>query len=715
MLRHYVRREPQEGKQRQKEMEYYNKILCVTFAELTGGRDPVMKANTLKCNVQRSNIACARRGGGEGTQALYVWSSIPEKYRRRFVATYGDPEEKMREAMTKASIKIDAKAREYYEAYTYMDKDGQERHLTEKMIEEYTINASVLGELEKMAARRQAIRSSLNAPMSGAWDLILDSSERMRESYGHTLPGTLARLKTRLKAWKADGYQSVVSGKLGNSSALKITGDFLKLIVALKRSKVPVYTDAQLFEKANEIAEERGWKPIRSLSGMKKWLNSPSVEPLWYDAVYGEQAARQRYGRKHKTALPTRRDTLWYGDGTKLNLYYRDEQGKVRTTQVYEVIDAMSEVLLGYCISDTEDYEAQYHAYRMAIQKSGHKPYEIVYDNQGGHKKLDSDGFIGKICRVHRPTQPYNGESKTIESVFGRFQAQVLHKDWRFTGQNVTAKKASSRPNVEFIEANKDSLYTLEELKDAYAAARKEWNEGVHPATGERRIDMYEKSVNEETQEVTLHDMVDMFWVFTKRMATFTDQGLQVTVKGEKRQYEVCSSPGVPDHEWRRKHTYERFIVAYDPYDFASIRLYTKGTDGSLRFERTAEPYILIHRALQDQQGTDDAKFIRQEQEANLQDRIERTVKGRTIAAEHGMDAEQQGLHSPKLKGTTAAVQRQIDHRMERYSQPPEQYQLGRHTKSLSLDDWLDVMEGGDDCDTPRIPLPMEKKIASKL
>lgn len=715
MLRHYVRREPQEGKQRQKEMEYYNKILCVTFAELTGGRDPVMKANTLKCNVQRSNIACARRGGGEGTQALYVWSSIPEKYRRRFVATYGDPEEKMREAMTKASIKIDAKAREYYEAYTYMDKDGQERHLTEKMIEEYTINASVLGELEKMAARRQAIRSSLNAPMSGAWNLILDSSERMRESYGHTLPGTLARLKTRLKAWKSDGYQSVVSGKLGNSSALKITGDFLKLIVALKRSKVPVYTDAQLFEKANEIAEERGWKPIRSLSGMKKWLNSPSVEPLWYDAVYGEQAARQRYGRKHKTALPTRRDTLWYGDGTKLNLYYRDEQGKVRTTQVYEVIDAMSEVLLGYCISDTEDYEAQYHAYRMAIQKSGHKPYEIVYDNQGGHKKLDSDGFIGKICRVHRPTQPYNGESKTIESVFGRFQAQVLHKDWRFTGQNVTAKKASSRPNVEFIEANKDSLYTLEELKDAYAAARKEWNEGRHPATGERRIDMYEKSVNEETQEVTLHDMVDMFWVFTKRMATFTDQGLQVTVKGEKRQYEVCSSPGVPDHEWRRKHTYERFIVAYDPYDFASIRLYTKGTDGSLRFERTAEPYILIHRALQDQQGTDDAKFIRQEQEANLQDRIERTVAGRTIAAEHGTDAEQQGLHSPKLKGTTAAVQRQIDHRMERYSQPPEQYQLGRHTKSLSLDDWLDVMEGGDDGDTPRILLPMEKKIASKL
>ncbi len=689
-------------------MEYYNKQLCVTFAELTEGESPVIKANTLKCNVQRSNIICARQGKGEGRYALYVWSSIPEKYRRRYVALYGDPEEKMREAMMKQSLRMDSKAREWYETYTYQDKDGREKHLTQKMIEEYTVNASVLGELMKMSAKRQALRNSLNAPMGGVWDLIFDSSEKLRETYGHTLPGTLGRLKARLKAWQKDGYRSVVSGKLGNASALKVTDEFLKVIVALKRSRVPVYTDTQLFARANEIAEEQGWKPLKSLSGLKKWLNSPAVEPLWYDAVYGEQAARQRFGRKHKTALPTRRDTLWYGDGTKLNLYYRDEQGKVRTTQVYEVIDAMSEVLLGYCISDTEDYEAQYHAYRMAVQKAGHKPWEIVYDNQGGHKKLDNDGFIGKICKVHRPTQPYNGESKTIESVFGRFQMQVLHKDWRFTGQNVTARKASSKPNVEFIEANKDSLYTLEELKDAYAAARREWNEGKHPATGERRIDMYEQSVNEETPEVTVHDMVDMFWVFAKRPATFTDAGLQVTIKGQKRQYEVFTTPGVPDHEWRRRHTYEQFVVAYDPYDFASVRLYTKGSDGSLRFERTAEPYVVIHRALQDQQATDDAKFIRQEQEANLQDRIERVVAGRQIAAEHGMDAEQQGLKSPKLKGAPADVQRQIERRMAKYAMASDPSQLGNYTKAVSLEDWLEVKEAQTEQDD-------ERRIASKL
>ena len=105
-----------------------------------------------------------------------------------------------------------------------------------------------------------------------------------------------------------------------------------------------------------------------------------------------------------------------------------------------------------------------------------------------------------------------------------------------------------------------------------------------HPATGERRIDMYEKSVNPETPVVTVSDMVEMFWVQADRMITFTSSGIEITIKGKKRTYEVMSSPGVPDLEWRRKHTYQKFVVKYDPYDFTSIRLYWKDKAGQLRF-----------------------------------------------------------------------------------------------------------------------------------
>ena len=664
-------------------------MLCVTREELCMGTDPVMKQGTFNTNLYRGHLVSVNNGGGEGNYTLYAWSSLPEKYRKRYMERYGDPEQKMKEAMLKDRIRLDGEAREWYEAFTY-EKNGKQEHLTEKLIEEYTINASVLKELLKMMAQRRAIRQSLNGSTGGAWEVIYKSSEAMREEYQHTLPQNEARLKTKFKAFKADGYRSLISGKVGNLNTIKITPEFGQLLIALKRCRVPVYTDTQIFEEGNCRAVENGWKPLKSLSGLKRWFNSAAIMPLWYDAVYGEQAARQKFGRKHRTALPTKRDALWYGDGTKLNLYYRDEDGKVRTTQVYVVIDAMSEVMLGWHISDTEDYEAQYHAYRMAIQTSRHKPYEIVHDNQGGHKKLDADGLFKKLCHVHRTTQPYNGESKTIEAVFGRFQQQVLHKDWRFTGQNITAKKMSSRPNLEFIEENKDSLYTLEELKDAYAKATKEWNEMAHPAYGKSRQEAYDNSVNEETQQVTAHDMVDMFWVTAKRMSTFTDQGISVTIKKEKRQYEVMSEPGVPDHEWRRQHTYERFVVKYDPYDFGSVRLYKKEADGSLRFERVAEPYVVIHRAIQEQ-TEGEAAFIRQQQAANTTDRIERTVAGREIEKAHGVMPEQHGLRSPKPKGMTAAERRQIERRTGIYSREPEEYKIGRKTKQLSLEDWANI------------------------
>lgn len=668
-------------------MEYYNKTLCVTFEELTGG---IISKSTLLKNVQRGNIVCARQGKGEGNYALYVYASIPEKYKKMFEEKYGDPEERLKEQELQDWVREDEEARAYYEAFEY-DLNGVQTKLSAKLIDEYTANASVLKLLwERMNELKQMTHALGGGRRGDLWDIVFAQSEKLRSMTGHTLPRNLARLKEKMSKYRKDGYKSLISGKIGNSNTLKLTQDAQRRLIALKRSHTPVYTDRQIFEAFNAESEKRGWKVLKSLRSLKQWLERADVVPLWHDAVYGEQSSHQRFDRRHKTELPTMRDALWYGDGTKINLYYRDEDGKVRTTCVYEVIDAATEVLLGFSISDTEDYEAQYMAYRMAIQVSGHKPYEIVHDNQGGHKKLQNQQFFDKLCHVHRTTAPYNGASKTIESVFGRFQQQILHKDWRFTGQNVTAKKASSKPNLEFIEANKDQLYTLDELKAAYVKARTEWNEMAHPATGISRITMYEESENPETPVVTPSDMVDMFWITCEKMSTFTSSGIEITVKGKKRVYEVMSRPGVPDIEWRRKHTYQRFVVKYDPYDFQSIRLYWKDKAGELRFERTAEPYIVIHRALQDQ-SEGEAAFIRAQQKATEESRIERQVRAREIEYAEGTAPEQHGLSTPKLKGVRKEVEEQIAHRLKKYAAPPEELSIGKVEKRQSLTDWSEL------------------------
>lgn len=668
-------------------MEYYKKTLCVTYQELTCGDDPVITRGALDKQLQRGTIERSHRGGGEGSRAQIIYSSLPDKYQKRFVAKYGDPEQKLIREMIMSKVKKDENAELFFEEYRY-DKNGEQVPLPERIQAEYVWNASVLNalvsELDTLRPKRNMLGGSRNV-----WETLLARVEEWRGEYAHTLPGSEGRLKSLVNQYRPQNYAVLVSGKYGNSNTLKIEEEAGRYLVALKRSRVPVYTDMQIFEEYNRVAPERGWKPLKSPRSLREWLNSPRIEPLWYDAVHGEMKAHQRYGRKHKTELPSRRDSLWYGDGTKLNLYYKDEHGNVRTIGVYEVMDAYSEVLLGFHISENENYEAQYHAYRMALQTSGHKPYELVHDNQGGHKKLErvSDGLLAKISHIHRPTAPYSGQSKTIESAFGRFQSQVLHKDWRFTGQNITTKKASSRPNLEFIEANKDKLYTLAELKAKYVEARREWNEMKHPATGISRIGMYNTSVNEETEAVTARDMVDIFWVMTSRPSTFTSSGIEVTIGGKSRTYEVYSSPGVPDHEWRRRNTYKQFYVKYDPYDFGSVRLYWKDKGGEFRFERVAEPYMVIHRAIQDQ-GEGEAAFIRREQEANVQDRVERQVVAKEIEYEHGVAPEQHGLNTPKLKGITAEVQRQIDRRTKKYGQPPEEITLGRSTKVISNISW---------------------------
>jgi hypothetical protein len=539
-------------------------------------------------------------------------------------------------------ITINAQAQQWYEQFEY-DLNGVQTHLSEKLRREYTANASVLNE---------AVKWWNTGNKTAALSLI----EHSRETLQHTLPRSLDRLEDKIRQYQSGGFEALISGKVGNSNTLKITAEASQQLIALKRSRTPVYTDQQIFNQYNKIAAERGWEQLKSIRSLNQFFAQPHIEPLWYDAVHGELKAHQRYARRHRTELPKLRDALWYGDGTKLNLYYRDQSGKMRTTLVYEVMDAYSETLLGYFISDSEDYEAQYHAYRMAIQTAEHKPYEIVYDNQGGHKRLDTGGLFNRICHVHRPTAPYSGQSKSIESAFGRFQADILHEDWRFTGQNITSKKAGSRPNLEFIEANKDKLYTLNELKEAYARARQRWNEAAHPATGIPRIEMYRRSTNPETQQVTALDMVEMFWITTKNPSTFTSQGIEIEIKGEKYRYEVFAAPGVPDHEWRRANTLQQFYVMYDPYDMTSVRLYCKDKAGQLRFERVAEPYLVIHRAIQEQ-ADGEAAIIRREQVANQNDRIERQVAARKIEIEYGVLPEQNGLSTPKLKGISKQAQ----------------------------------------------------------
>lgn len=675
-------------------MEYYNKMICVTVDELTeeynGQR--VMGTSNYKRLCASKRLFVARKAGGFGVYALIMYSSLPDRFRARFEAIHGNPEQILeQQKMEKKVLKIDKDARDFY--MSHILPNG--KTLVDTRVEEYTINASVLGLVLTALNERMAKVKALGGGVpKDLWHKALDLSESYRKDYDHTLPDALRGFRDKMNAFKRDGYVALISGKDGNENTLKITDEAGDQIIALKRSKVPVYTNSQLFAKYNEIAKDKGWKPLKSISSLVSFLGRPEVKRRWYDAVHGELAAHQKYTRKHKTALPSFRDSLWYADGTKLNLYYKayDEKGKlqVRTTQVYEVMDAFSETMLGYYISDSENYEAQYNSFRMAIQTAGCRPYEIVTDNQGGHKKLEATQFFERICHVFRFTAPYSGQSKTIESAFGRFQAQELHKDWRFTGQNITTKRETSRPNLEFIEANKENLYTLEELKMAYAKAREAWNNAKHPATGVSRIEMYQNSVNPETTAVDQLDMIEMFWLTTQKPSTFTASGITIEIDTKKYTYEVLGTDKMPDLEFRKKHTFRQFYVMYDPCDMTQVRLYTKETNG-MRYVATAEPYVKIHRNLQEQKPGEMA-FIRQMDIANKQERVDLQLEAAELEMAHGVAPEQYGLNRPKMRGislvsTEALMETSVKKNKAKQAEIIDVGLLGKQVSNLTFND----------------------------
>lgn len=676
-------------------MEYYNKMICVTVDELTEEYDGrrVMTLANYKQLCARKRLFIARKAGGYGVYALITYSSLPERFQTRFEAIHGKPEQILeQQRMEKKVLQIDKAARDFY--MTHILPNG--KTLVDTKVEEYTINASVLGlVLTALNERVSKVKALGGGIPKDLWHKALELSESYRNDYNHTLPDKLRGFRDKLNAYKRDKYIALISGKDGNENTLKITDEAGDQIIALKRSKMPVYTNSQLFVKYNEIAKEKGWKLLKSVKSLVAYLERPEVKRRWYDAVHGELAAHQKYSRKHKTELPSMRDALWYADGTKLNLYYKayDEKGKlqVRTTQVYEVMDAFSETLLGYFISDSENYEAQYNSFRMAIKTAGHRPYEIVTDNQGGHKKLEATQFFERICHIFRFTAPYSGQSKTIESTFGRFQAEILHQDWRFTGQNITTKRETSRPNLEFIEANKENLYTLEELKVAYAKAREAWNNAKHPATGVGRFEMYQKSVNPDTTEVDQLDMIEMFWLTTQKPSTFTASGITIEVNKKKYTYEVLDGDKIPDLKFRRQHTFRQFYVMYDPLDMTQVRLYTKETNG-MRYIATAEPYVEVHRAIQEQKPGE-MEFIRKMDALNKQERVNLQLEAAELEMNYGVAPEQFGLNRPRIKGLNLVTAETLMETAVRQSKPSKQVEivdvglLGKQLSNVTFND----------------------------
>jgi hypothetical protein len=167
--------------------------------------------------------------GGNGRQLLISYDSLPAQIKEAL------PDPRKVNHILERYYKVDGEAVRYYSTYqfadgSYLDADVQEKYIT---------NASVLKAIIALREARTRERKSRGGSLTGIMlSLCSDAAGfqqvlKVKHGVEHTLPGSEKHFKKALNAFEtANGYnyESLISGKHGNSNSRKVTDPVLKLL-----------------------------------------------------------------------------------------------------------------------------------------------------------------------------------------------------------------------------------------------------------------------------------------------------------------------------------------------------------------------------------------------------------------------------------------------------------------------------------------------------
>ena len=704
-------------------IQWADNILCVHGGWMYGDGGIMTKA-TYENTIRRNDGIVVQRGG-RSRIALINYERIPERFKEAIELKIGDVYEYVKENELLKYIKEDQKALNFYRDYRF----GDDRKIPVEAQLEYYTNVKVVCAVYEIISVRKAMRQKHGKKSMGAvWDEIAQSVEKLdKRRFPHNLPKNTRRLQEKVSDYFKEGYEVFIHNGFCNKNKEKVNDEVKFWLLAQWANNVDrITSENHLLDVYNAHAEEQRkisrenekvWQEIKSANTLHNFLYSDGIQVLWWGARYGELKTKEKFIYQHSTLLPTMRNSLWYSDGTKMNLFYRDENGNRATMFVYEILDVYSEVFVGYEFCKTENFEAQRAAFKRAFEFTKEKPYQLSFDNQGGHKKMDSTSFLPKLAKLAINTQPYNGKSKTIESAFGRFQSQFLKRSNRFTGQNITAKRDESKANMEWVLANEENLPSMEEVKAFYLKYREEWNNAKHYKTGISRMEMYKTSVNPEVSKITTEDMRDLFCVEHDNQVRVTAYGVSFSV--DKKKYTYMAYDGdAPDVRWIADHVDKKYVAKYDPSDMEEVHLYEDSATRGLRYVLTMETKFGIHRGIQEQEEWE-AKYIQEVEDTKKSVRVEIRDEMDEILKEHNLLPEQHGLNSPLLKGIESSRKAQkTDVVKTRKAKKQRTKGIAEVQKDLSNMVALDDMEAVDamlDKVNDKHPLPKKKSIYSQF
>lgn len=605
-------------------MEYYGKILCISYHDLTGGDNPVMSVPNYKKLSANGNINVVRQGKGLGNYALVEIATLPTRFRERIREKYGDLEAEILKNWFGTHFHVDAKAREFYTKFRFENGES----LPPERIQEYTVNASVIEAVLAVMADRVLMRKAMKGgPVN--WGEMCGAISYYQSEFGHTLPLSANRFKKRVHDFKAHGYESLISGKFLNQNRRKVTYGIERLLLAIDaQPEQPFNTTVweqynqflqgglELFDPDTgevlnpaDFTDKDGNPIVLSPTTVAAYLNKPANKALRAKLHMSQWDFNNSYRPYHlrhageyslsKVSLDDRDLPRPMKDGVRVKAYY--------------AYDVVSGAVVGYAYNRLKTAELFLDCMRNMFQTLDRGGMYIPAELEVEHHLVSdfADGLMqaGVVFPLIRWCNPGNSREKRAEH-FNRQKKYGVEKLTQAGIGRWWARLEVNRPKEEKVYDEKNNTwkvkaYTFDELVADDIRAIGEYNNQLHP-NQKRYPGMTRWDVLCRTQNPDLRpwDKAVLYRYIGEHTETTIRQNAYLTVNYE--QYRL-SSPEVIGRLAARNYKVDAYWLADADGKVDEVYIYQNG-----RLVDTCKRVVRYNEATAEQTEADKAAYTEQ-------------------------------------------------------------------------------------------------------
>ncbi len=605
-------------------MQYYGKIACISFQELTSEPNPIMSVSNYKKQKRNNKINVINAGKGLGNQALVEIATMPQRFQDRIKEKYGDMKDDILKNWFSSHFSVNPKARTYYTQYRFDNGDA----LPPEHINEYTINASVIeaviAVMNDTVLKRKAMKGK-----AVNWSEMAGAISYYQEEFGHTLPLSPNRFKKRVNEFLASGYESLISRKFRNQNRRKVTIGIESLICGLGAmaehpydtvvaemynqfvtGEIEVY-DPETGELFNpeDFTDKDGNPMVLSKGTIANYLKQPKTKALLakvHQTQWDFNNSQRPYHLRHSPNYAL----------SKISLDDRDlprpmpDNNKVKAYYAYDVV---SGAVIGYAHNRKKTGELFLDCMRNMFQTLDRNGFYVPAELEVEHHLVRdfADGLMQAkvVFPLIQWCNPGNSRQKRAEH-FNRFKKYGVEKRHQLNVGRWWAKLEANRPKVEKVydEDNntyKVPTYSYEQLVADDIAMINEYNSQQHPNQkkypGMTRWDVFCKCQN---PNLTPWDKAVLYRFIGEHTETTIRQNSYMTVRYN--QYRL-SSPEVIEKLAPRDYKVDAYYMPDTDGNIDEIYIYQNG-----RLIDTCEKVVRYNEATAEQTEEDRKAYAEQ-------------------------------------------------------------------------------------------------------